>query len=319
MMASLFLMYYRPLPMWIRLLCGVVSVCLWPAEALAWGPGVHLQLAVDALSNLTHVAPSLAHLMAQFPRDFIYGSVSPDIFLSKMRAGYLFHCHNWRMGRLLLGEAHTDRQRAAVYGYLLHLAADVVAHNYYVPYKIVRSYNARIVSPHTYWEMRFDLTVPPEAWNAVPDIVRGHYHEFDALLERVLKKTLFSFKTSKRIFKSLLVIHKIQQLQNSLRRFAKQSRLVLAEPRIAHFRQLIHTTAAAFLKSPDTAPCLGGDPTGHARETEAVRLVKRMRQACRRQQLTPTQAEHLVSLCDKRLHAAIYQRDMEWPDIYDVI
>lgn len=305
--------------MWMVLCIGVMGLVLWPGEAFAWGPGVHLQLAVDSIANIAQAAPLIADLVGRFPRDFMYGSVSPDIFLSKMRAGYLFHCHNWRMGRLLLSEATTDRLRASVYGYLLHLAADVVAHNYFVPYKIVRSYNARIVAPHTYWEMRFDLTVPPTAWNAVPDIVRGQYQEFDALLERVLKKTLFSFQTSKRIFKSILVVHKMQQLQNSLQRLAKQSRLTLAEPRVAHFRKLLHTSVTDFLRTPETAPCLGGDPTGHARETEAFRLVKRMRQAIRRRQLTTEQAEHLVALCDKRLQQAMYQRDMTWPDIYDVM
>ncbi len=293
-------------------------VLFWPHEAQAWGPGIHLQLALDCLDNIALAAPVIAKVVSRFPRDFLYGAVSPDIFLSKMRAGHLFHCHNWRMGRLLLSEATTDRLRASVYGYLTHLAADVVAHNYYVPYKIIRSYNARIVAPHTYWEMRFDLTVPARAWDAVPDIVQGDYHEFDALLERVLKKTLFSFKTSKRIFTSILVVNKIRQLQNSLRRFAAQSRLTLAEPRVTHFRSLLTTTIDDFLHDPEHAPCLNGDPTGHAREAEAFRLVKRMREAKRRRALSVEQIERLITLCDKRLAHAVYQADMQWPDIYDV-
>ncbi len=297
----------------------LLCMLAWPGEAHAWGPGVHLQLALDCLDKIALAAPALAHIIKRYPHEFIYGSVSPDIFLSKMRAGYLFHCHNWRMGRLLLSEAATDRLRASVYGYLVHLAADVVAHNYYVPYKIIRSHNARVVAPHTYWEMRFDLTVPHEVWRAVPEIVHGDYQEFDALLERVLKKTLFSFRTSKRIFTSILVVHKIQQLQNSLRRFARQSKLILAEPRVAHFRKLLHDSVDDFLQHPETALCLGGDPTGYARESEAFRLLKRIRQARRRKQLSLEQSEHLVTLCDKRLQHTMYQREMEWPDVYDVM
>jgi hypothetical protein len=290
-----------------------------PTVAFAWGPGVHLELAVHCLDRVAIAAPVLADLLTRFPNEFIYGSVSPDIFLSKMRAGYLFHCHNWRMGRLLLEEAKTDRLRASVYGYLVHLAADVVAHNYFVPYKTIRSYNARVVVPHPYWEMRFDLTVPRSAWDAVPDILKGDYQEFDALLERVLKKTLFSFKTSKRIFKSILVVQKIKQLQTGLRQYAKQSRLPLNEARIVHFRRLVDKSVYGFLRSPENAPCLQGDPTGHPREMESLRLVKRMRAAVRRRQLSKARAEALVERCDRILEAGIYKRDIEWPDIYDVM
>ncbi|MBI2343765.1 MAG: zinc dependent phospholipase C family protein [Deltaproteobacteria bacterium] len=280
---------------------------------------MHLEIALGCLEKLPLATPAIAALLHRYPHDFLYGAVSPDIFLSKMRAGYLFHCHNWRMGKLLLSEATSDRLQASVFGYLVHLAADVVAHNYFVPYKTIRSFSSRIVVPHAYWEMRFDLTVPPSAWRAVPTIVRGNYQEFDRLLERVLKKTLFSFKTSKRIFKSILVIHKMEQLQESLRRFARQSRLPLEESRIVHFRRLVDVTVDEFLRLPDKARCLSGDPTGHPREMEAIRLMKRMRRAMRRRQLRKEQGDHLVALCDRTLLAGMYQRDIEWPDIFDVM
>ena len=163
-----------------------------PSEAYAWGPGTHVEMAMRILADATFVVPFIARLIQQFPEDFIYGVTSPDIIVGKKYAGYHHHCHNWRMGKLILSEAQTDRQRAASYGYLVHLAMDVVAHNYYVPFKIVRSYPTRLLS-HTYWEMRFDLKVPDEAWAQLAKIPVHSIDEFDQLLERVLRKTLFSF------------------------------------------------------------------------------------------------------------------------------
>lgn len=291
---------------------------LWPENAHAWGPGMHLELAQNALTNIDLWAPAISKLIGRYPNDFIYGAVSPDIFLNKMRAGYLYHCHNWRMGHLLLAEAKTDKLRASVYGYLTHLAADVVAHNYFVPFKIVRSYRSPIAN-HPYWEMRFDLSVPTTTWEAIPPILQGDYQEFDELLEKVLKKTLFSFKTSKKIFKSILVLHKLKTMQTTLQNYAKGSKHVLKESRIKHFRDLAYESVHGFLKDPINAPCLLGDPTGHSCEVGAHNLAKRMRRARRRNDLSPESIDRLISLCDRRLRDSMYKVGTDWPAIYDVL
>ncbi|MBI2346266.1 MAG: zinc dependent phospholipase C family protein [Deltaproteobacteria bacterium] len=296
---------------------GLLFVCL-PSDAFAWGPGMHLDIALTMLEKTALVAPAIRALMKAFPTDFLYGAVSPDIFIRKKMVGPLHHCHNWRMGMLLLTEAQTDRQRAAAYGYLAHLAADVVAHNYFIPYKIVRSFTARLLS-HAYWELRFDLTVSPHVWEAVPQILAGDYREFDTLLERVMKKTLFSFKTSKRIYYSILVLHRLRRLRGGLKVYARQSRWALHEERIAHYRRLVFHVVGEFLQKVERAPCCGGDPTGIARQAEAMALRKRIRQALQRGPLTGATAERLVRLCRDRLEAEMFAPTMQWPDVYDVM
>ncbi len=100
----------------------IFAVLIWSTPALAWGPGTHLEIALHCLDNIAIATPAIAALLKKYPHDFIYGSVSPDIFLSKMRAGYMYHCHNWRMGHLLLTEARTNRLKAAAYGLsLIHI------------------------------------------------------------------------------------------------------------------------------------------------------------------------------------------------------
>ena len=43
------------------------------------------------------------------------------------------HCHSWPVGFEILDRARDEPLRAFSLGYLAHLAADVVAHNYFVP------------------------------------------------------------------------------------------------------------------------------------------------------------------------------------------
>lgn len=291
-------------------------VCL-PSIAHAWGPGMHLDIALTVLEKIALVAPILRPLLKAFPEDFIYGAVSPDIFIKKKLAG-MDHCHNWRMGMLLLSEAQTDRQRAAAYGYLVHLAADVVAHNYFIPYKIIRSYQARVLS-HAYWELRFDLTVPSRVWEIVPRVVRGNYREFDALLERVMKKTLFSFPTSKRIYYSILVIQRLRHLRQGLKLYARRSRWDLPDERIGHYRKLVFHVVDDFVRHLDQSPCCSGDPTGIGREAAAMGLRRRIRQSLQRGVMTEHQARQLVKLCRDRLEKHMFQPEMHWPDIYDVV
>ncbi|MBI4367108.1 MAG: zinc dependent phospholipase C family protein [Deltaproteobacteria bacterium] len=298
----------------VHFLTILAAMLCVPSIAHAWGPGMHLEIALTLLTKAAIAAPAVRALMKAFPSDFLYGAVSPDIFLRKKLAG-LYHCHNWRMGALLLSEAATDRQRAAAYGYLAHLAADVIAHNYFIPYKIVRSYRARLLS-HAYWELRYDLTVPAWAWEAVPRIVSGNYREFDELLERVMKKTLFSFRTSKRIYYSLLVVQRLRRLQQGLKLYAKASRWDLVDDRVQSYRRLVFRTVEDFLQKLDAAACCRGDPTGIARETEALDMRRRIRRAVLRRILTREQADRFVRHCGERLEAGVFHTAFSWPDLF---
>ena len=109
-----------------------IAVALFPVDALAWGGGIHLQLGAQLLADPGLLSGPVSALLAAHPLDFLYGCLAPDITVGKKYTHYLLNCHRWGIGRTLLKNAETDRQRACAYGYLCHLAADTVAHNYYV-------------------------------------------------------------------------------------------------------------------------------------------------------------------------------------------
>ena len=68
---------------------------------------------------------------------FLYGSVAADISFAKKYAPEGRHCHDWKVGEEILAAAESDAMRAVAYGYLAHLAADTVAHNLFVPRRLL--------------------------------------------------------------------------------------------------------------------------------------------------------------------------------------
>ena len=71
-----------------------------------------------------------------FPYDFLYGSIAADTSIAKKYAAVGRHSHSWAVGFDILDRARDDALKAFSYGYLAHLAADVVAHNAFVPYQL---------------------------------------------------------------------------------------------------------------------------------------------------------------------------------------
>ncbi len=303
--------------LFISSLC-FLALLLSPDTALAWGPGMHVETALRILDNLPLIAPAIAKLIEKYPNDFIYGSTSPDIIVGKKYAGYHHHCHNWRMGHLILEEANGDRQKAAAFGYLLHLAIDVVAHNYFVPYKMVKSFRNKAIS-HIYWEMRFDLGVSNEAWQRMGELSAYQIEEFDELLERVLRKTLFSFTTNKRIFNSILIAHKIKGMRASLQLYADKSKWKFKEERREHYVKLSWDAAVNFLADPNKARCLIADPAGTRRLAYAKDLRHRIKAMLTYNIIDEAKADQLVQTFHDALESGLYQAELDLPDVTDVL
>lgn len=291
---------------------------LIPGHAYAWGPGMHLESALVVLDHLRDILPAIAAIISEHPRHFIYGSVSPDILVGKRYAGYHWHCHNWNVAKVLLDSAQTTAEKAGVYGYLVHLAADTVAHNYYVPYKTIRGYNARLLS-HTYWELRYDLHVDPRVWKEVSSVLKGDYTDLDALMEKTLRKTILSFRKSRVIFRGILKLEQLKHLRKTMQMLAKRSPWKITPERLSRFYDLTMETVLDFLKHPQQAQCLAADPSGTARLAESLQLRDRIRENLRREIITREQAEKWVQLCSERLEESLFLPAIWWPDVYDVV
>lgn len=258
------------------LLLITIAAVIVPTEALAWGGGIHLQLGAQVLANLGPVSENVAALLAAHPKDFLYGCLAPDITLGKKYTHFLLNCHRWGIGRTLLKETGNDHQRACAYGYLCHLAADTVAHNYYVPYKIIRSFPT-ITMKHTYWEMRFEAFVEKEIWELARIVCRADRRANDVLLRKVLATTIFSFGTNKKIFNSIMVLSRMEKLQLLVQTLSSKSRYQLAEADREEYMKLAREAMLDFLQNPDDSRFLKVDPTGERALAVADALRKNLK------------------------------------------
>ncbi len=258
------------------IIAAILLALLSPDNLYAWGGGTHLLIGLDVLSRLQQLPPQLAILLGKYANDFLYGCLAADIIVGKKYTHYMLNCHRWRVGQRLLQAAQDDPQRACAYGYLCHLAADVVAHNYFVPYKTIRSFST-ISLRHTYWELRFESFVEPHIWEKAKEVCQAGRRHDDALLSRVMAPTLFSFSNSKRIFNSILLLSRLERWQKMIRTLSSRSEHRLtAEDRGEYLGCTVEVVMDLMIHGEESF-CWMTDPTGES----ALEVADEMRRYLR--------------------------------------
>lgn len=280
-----------------------------PHEAFAWGAGIHLQLGMNVLSHLDELEPAVAAIIGAHPYDFLYGAIAADITLGKKFTHYLQHCHRWRIGHKILEKAADPAQKACAYGYLSHLAADCIAHNYYVPFKMMRSFSS-LTLKHTYWEMRFETYVDKEIWETGQKVSKEHYSDNDQLLRRVLSDTIFSFATNKRIFNSILLLSRLEKWQNLMQALSERSRFALEDTDREEYMQLAREAVFDYLNRDQDSRFFQADPTGEAALAAAHAVRKNLRLLYKSGKITKPQAYAELDALKLKLKEAICNPDL---------
>ena len=188
---------------WLTLLTVTVIAVLVSAEpAWAWGPGMHILVGTEILGALSLLPAAVAGLLRRYPYDYLYGCIAADITFGKKYAPVDKHCHHWHVGEELLDAADTESTRACALGYLTHLAGDTVAHNFFLPRRLLATSNTQAIG-HSYWEHRIDIHLGQAYLAAARHLVMEFNHSHnDELIDRVLARAVFSFQTNQRIFGS---------------------------------------------------------------------------------------------------------------------
>jgi hypothetical protein len=290
------------------ILLPIGIVLLSPADAWAWGVGVHLQLGAWLLEQGPRLPLPLQTLLAAYPHDYLYGCISADITLGKKYTHYLRHCHAWRMGRKVLEAAEDDSQRACAYGYLSHLAADTVAHGYYVPLKLMRSYNTTLLN-HAYWEMRFEAHVGDDAWQLARALGRFDFSDNDRMLRKVLANTLFSFGTNKRLFNSLLLLNRLKRWQRTLGMLEHTTRRPLLETDRQEYLSLAREATLSVMTDSVHSPWLNTDPTGERALAAADKIRRNLNLLWLDGKLSEAAAEKLLVQVGETLREGLFDQD----------
>jgi len=116
----------------LSLFVTIAIILLDASPALAWGPVTHIALGIQSLATVSTPDGLLQAALANLPEVFLYGSLAPDIVQGRrLQSRLRRHSHNWSTGLGLLEAARAQKEKAFALGYLAHLAADVVAHNFF--------------------------------------------------------------------------------------------------------------------------------------------------------------------------------------------
>jgi hypothetical protein len=181
----------------------VISFLMVPAMAFAWGPLTHIYLGNELFSLSPLLPAGLLEIIRRYRKDFLYGNLMADIIIGKKYLPDEKSSHSWDVAFDLFRSARTEQQKAFVYGYMGHLAADTVAHNIYT----VDKKNIG----HAVVEMKADSIIDKKYWFQAVGIDRKIQSRNDLFLEHSLDRLIFSFKTNKRIFKGMVLLSVFNQ------------------------------------------------------------------------------------------------------------
>ena len=248
-----------------------IGIVLFPSDALAWTPGTHIYLGETVLANLGQLPDAMASLLRAFPYDFLYGNIAADTSIAKKYVPVGRHCHSWRVGEEIRDQADSDALRAFSLGYLAHLAADAVAHNFFVPRQLVVT-SRTIALGHSYWESRFETHLGDKYGKTAMDVIRVGHDDADSLLDGILAPTIFSVRTSRRLFRGMVGVTETQSWQRVFRVAAEASRWDLADEAVEGYMGISFQYVMELL-SHDEASAKRLDPSGEA----SLHLAKRMR------------------------------------------
>ena len=272
------------------LLCvvaGLAAVALLPTPALAWTPGTHVFLGEAVLNALTLVPTSVAELLRAFPHDFLYGSIAADTSIAKKYAPVGRHCHSWHVGFEIHDRARRDEPlQSFALGYLAHLAADVVAHNWYVPRQLAVTSTTAAIG-HSYWESRFETHLGERFPRRARELILLDHARSDDHLDRILSPTIFSTQTNRRLFRGMVYVTDSESWQRIFQLVEERSRWDLPLGDVSRYMERSFDFVIDLFNRLDGSEPCQLDPAGE----EPLRLAKQVRRLALRRGGTIRAAE----------------------------
>lgn len=263
---------------WVAgVVAALVLLVLLPGTAHAWTPGTHIYLGESVLANLNQLPAAIADLLRTYPFDFLYGNIAADTSMAKKYAPVGRHCHAWHVGQEIFDLAHTEALRSFGLGYLSHLAADTVAHNYFVPRQLVLTSSTAALG-HSYWESRFETHLGDAYAKTAKEVILKDHAPSDAHLDQILSPTLFSHGINRRLFRGMVHLTESQSWQFAFQLILESTRWDLPDEDVESHMAVAFEYVMEMLGEKDAA-ARRLDPAGD----QALKLAKQMRRRALRE------------------------------------
>ena len=256
---------------------ALVLLVLLPGTAHAWTPGTHIYLGESVLANLNQLPAAVADLLRTYPFDFLYGNIAADTSMAKKYAPVGRHCHAWHVGQEIYDLAHTEALRSFGLGYLSHLAADSVAHNFFVPRQLVLTSSTAALG-HSYWESRFETHLGDAYARTAKEVIQKDHGTSDAHLDQILSPTLFSHGINRRLFRGMVHLTESQSWQFAFQLILESTRWDLPNADVERHMAVAFEYVMELLGEKDAA-ARRLDPAGD----QALKLAKQMRRMALRE------------------------------------
>ncbi len=246
----------------IALISGVAAAItlLSPGDAHAWGAGIHVAQGSFILDNLRLIGPAVAATLSSHPFDYIYGCISADIFIGKGYKRRDDHCHNWSVGYSVLAGASDEATKAYAYGYLTHLAADIIAHNYFIPNLLYATPATRGLG-HLFWEFRADRFIRKKHWTLASKVISMHNKTNDDLIKRVMKRSRLRFGAKKMVFKRAVKLNDVMLYKEYVEKSYNSARLITRKD-VALLNNYALNLIVETLLNGKKSLCMKYDPVG---------------------------------------------------------
>lgn len=230
------------------------------------------------MRSLGSVPVGVAELLRAFPYDFLYGSIAADTSIAKKYAPAGRHCHSWNVGLEIHERARDEPLRAFALGYLSHLAADVVAHNHFVPHQLAVTSSTAALG-HSYWESRFETHLGEASARRAREVILLDHSRSDEHLDRILSPTIFSTQTNRRIFRGMVYVTDSESWQRIFQVAAERSRWDIPDIAVSAYLERSFDYIIDFLNRIDASEPYASDPSGE----ERLRIAKRVRREALRE------------------------------------
>jgi hypothetical protein len=251
---------------------ALLLLTLLPDTAWAWSPGTHIFLGQSVLANLQFLPGYLAELLQAHSFDFLYGSIAADTSFAKKYAPVGRHSHAWHVGEEIVELAGSAALRAFGFGYLAHLAGDVIAHNFFVPRQLVLTSSTRALG-HSSWEGRFDMHIGEACARTAREVIAGDHGAADEHLDRIISPTIFSVGTNRRLFRGMVQLTDWTNWRRVVQMAADASRWDLPDRDVERHVATSFDYVMDLLNAGDGAQARRFDPSG----AQALAEAKRMR------------------------------------------
>lgn len=261
----------------ISILIGAITILLLhPDQAMAWGPGVHTITSLTVLQDIGQILPSIGAIIGAYSGEYLYGCLAADFFIGKGRGRRASHPHNWTGGFKFLREAGDEREAAYAYGFLSHLAADVIAHNFFVP-SLMISFTKRRMG-HLYWEINSDYLAGPAYTKIAKDILSIKHLGCDGILVQLAEGGRKRVRPKRRLYAQTV---RISEYLFDAHPLLFSGKTLPRKPFYDYLAAMIGLSCRLvqdFLRDPESSPCLQHDPLGR----HNLGLAKRTRRLPKR-------------------------------------